>query len=402
MDPAVLDAAVDAAREELVALCADLVAARSVTPPGDTRAAAAVVRAFLQGAGLAVEEAPASAVHDNLVVRTAGAVPGRHLVLNGHLDTMESGDESAWSVPPLALTRRDGRLYGLGMGNMKGGVAALCLATAVLARHAADRAGAVTLTVVSDEVVFGEHGSAHLLATRPDLVGDGLLSAEGPGWMRLAVAEKGTAWIRLTATGKGGHASAVQVGRSAVTRLAAAVTAVDALNGRTAALPSELAGLGLDPEDQGVRLTANVGTIAGGTVPNQIARSATAEVDLRLPPGLDLAAAEAAVAEAAGVAPGVTWERMKGWDPNWTAGDDPLVAAVAQAAAAVRGAAPDFAVRLPGSDASRWRARGVAAVCYGPQPTFSAGVDDHAVEQDVVDCAKVYARAALAFCGGGA
>jgi succinyl-diaminopimelate desuccinylase len=51
---------------------------------------------------------------------------------------------------------------------------------------------------------------------------------------------------------------------------------------------------------------------------------------------------------------------------------------------------------LPGSDARRWRELGVPAVCYGPQPTLSAGVDDYANEQDVVDCAKIYARTALA------
>jgi succinyl-diaminopimelate desuccinylase len=68
----------------------------------------------------------------------------------------------------------------------------------------------------------------------------------------------------------------------------------------------------------------------------------------------------------------------------------------AAAVEAVRGAQPPFVVRLPGSDARRWRDLGVPAVCYGPQPTLSAGVDDYVNEQDVVDCAKVYARAALA------
>jgi succinyl-diaminopimelate desuccinylase len=52
-------------------------------------------------------------------------------------------------------------------------------------------------------------------------------------------------------------------------------------------------------------------------------------------------------------------------------------------------------VRLPGSDARRWRDLGVPSVCYGPQPMLSAGIDDYANEQDVVDCAKIYARTAL-------
>ena len=56
-------------------------------------------------------------------------------------------------------------------------------------------------------------------------------------------------------------------------------------------------------------------------------------------------------------------------------------------------------VRLPGSDARRWRNLGVPAACYGPQPTLSAGVDDYANERDVLDCAKVYARTCVRLMG---
>ena len=60
----------------------------------------------------------------------------------------------------------------------------------------------------------------------------------------------------------------------------------------------------------------------------------------------------------------------------------------------------EVVVRLPGSDARRWRDLGVPAVCYGPQPTLSSGVDDYSSEQDLVDCVKVYARAALMLMDG--
>ena len=72
---------------------------------------------------------------------------------------------------------------------------------------------------------------------------------------------------------------------------------------------------------------------------------------------------------------------------------------MSDAVTAVRGAPPRPVVRLPGSDARRWRDLGVPAICYGPQPTLSSGIDDNALEQDLIDCAKVYARAALALMG---
>ena len=112
---------------------------------------------------------------------------------------MEASDESAWTVPIMQLTRRDGRLYGLGMGNMKGALAAMCLATAVLHRHRNAWSGRLSMTAVSDEVMFGERGAVFLLRARPDLAGDFLISGEGPGFMDFAVAEKGLLWLDIEA-----------------------------------------------------------------------------------------------------------------------------------------------------------------------------------------------------------
>jgi succinyl-diaminopimelate desuccinylase len=58
-----------------------------------------------------------------------------------------------------------------------------------------------------------------------------------------------------------------------------------------------------------------------------------------------------------------------------------------------------YAIRLPASDASRWRRAGVAALCYGPQPTWSAGIDDYAEEDEVLRCASLYTLTALEFLG---
>lgn len=387
--------------EALVALCRDLVRAPSVNPPGDTRQAASVVARFLAAHGIEPEVVAVADTMPSVVATVCGEGRGPHLVLNGHLDTMEVGDKELWSVPPLDLTERDGRLYGLGMGNMKGAVAAMAHAFCLLARHRDRWPGTVTFTAVADEVVFGDNGAAQLLAARPELTGDALLSGEGPGWMRLAVAEKGVLWLELRATGDGGHSSGAEPGQTAIARLARLVSAVDELGGAAPPLPDELRrgreGMADDPSDPGRRLTVNVGTIRGGTFTSQLPREAVAEVDVRLPPGVTMEAFERRVMELCQRVERTSIRRIKGWDPNWTALDDPFVGAVRAAVADVRGAPPVPVVRLPASDASRWRARGVPAVCYGPQPTLSAGIDDYADRADVIDCAKVYLTAALRY-----
>lgn len=392
-------AELDGRRDELMDLCAALVAAPSVTPPGDTRGVADVLTDYLGAQGLDVDQISRDDDKPNLLARCEGRPGGRHLVWNGHMDTMEPGDESSWTVPVYELTRSAGRLYGLGMGNMKGAVAAMAVALGVLARHRDEWTGTLTVTFVSDEVCFGDAGSAHLLEARPDLAADGLLSGEGPGWMRLALAEKGMVWLRLSARDRGGHASGAQRGATAVVRLAAALVALDSLNDHVTSPPVDLAALLDGADTAGLRLSINAGTVAAGTVPNQIARHAEAVIDVRLPPGVTMADVDRLATDTVPASLRVEIETVKGWEANWTGVHDPLAQMVQRAATAVRGRPATAAVRLPASDASRWRALGVPAVCYGPQPTASAGVNDYAEEADVLDCAKIYALTVLDYCG---
>ncbi|MFD2183292.1 M20 family metallopeptidase [Rhodoplanes azumiensis] len=394
--PTIVDAEIDAARETLVDLCAALVAAPSMSPPGHTAGVAPIVERVLDAGGVASERAFCDPDAPNIVAHVDGAGTGPQVVFNAHMDTMQAGDETRWTVPILTQTRRDGRLYGLGMGNMKGALAAMCLATTVLARHRDRFRGRLTMTAVCDEVMFGERGAVHLLAARPDVHGDYLISGEGPGWMELAVAEKGLLWLDVVVRGDGGHSSRALTGRTAVAKLAALLSRIDPINSLYATVPPEIGAVTGGPDNAGLRVSLSAGTVAAGGVRSLIATTARAEIDVRLPPGVTAHEIEARVREAAEGDPDVTVTAVKAWDANWTALDDPLTLAAVAAATAVRGRAPRFVVRLPGSDARRWRALGVPAICYGPQPTLSAGVDDFAFEQDVVDCAKVYARTALA------
>ncbi|RAI44853.1 peptidase M20 [Rhodoplanes roseus] len=372
-----------------------------MSPPGHTAGVAPIVETFLSAGGVASERVFCDPDAPNIVAHVDGVGTGRQVVFNAHMDTMQAGDESRWTVPILTQTRRGGRLYGLGMGNMKGALAAMCLATTVLARHREKLRGRLTMTAVCDEVMFGERGAVHLLGARPDVHGDFLISGEGPGFMELAIAEKGLLWLDVEVKGDGGHSSRALTGRTAVARLAAILGRIDQINSMYATVPLEITGVTGGENNAGLRVSLSAGTISGGGVRSLIATQARAEIDVRLPPGVTAAEIEQRVREAANRDPDVTVTAVKAWDANWTALDHPLTLATVEAVRTVRGAAPAFVVRLPGSDARRWRDLGVPAICYGPQPTLSAGTDDFAYEQDVVDCAKVYARTALGLLNGG-
>jgi succinyl-diaminopimelate desuccinylase len=281
------------------------------------------------------------------------------------------------------------------MGNMKGALAAMCLATAVLHRHRDAWSGRLSMTAVSDEVMFGERGAVFLLRSRPDLAGDFLISGEGPGFMDFAVAEKGLLWVDIEVRGPAGHSSRALAGKTAVMKLAALLARLDAINDLYATPPAELTGVTGGEDNAGLRVSLNAGTIAAGTVRSQIATKARAQLDIRIPPGITAKDIEDRICRECAGDLDTTVAVTKVWDANWAALQNPLVGELANAAEAVRGRRPSYVVRLPGSDARRWRDLGVPAVCYGPQPTLSAGIDDYANEQDVVDCAKIYARTAL-------
>ena len=129
-------------RDRILNCARRLIAVQSPNPPGDTHAVAAVaaelIRALAPGAAVSLYRT--SETVGNLVAVVRGTGPGRQperrLVLSGHLDTYPLGDAAGWAVAPFAGEVRDGRLYGRGAADMKGGIAASIVALAALATHA--------------------------------------------------------------------------------------------------------------------------------------------------------------------------------------------------------------------------------------------------------------------------
>lgn len=145
----------------------------------------------------------------------------------------------------------------------------------------------------------------------------------------------------------------------------------------------------------GQRLLASAGILNAGSVRSLIPPKASARFDIRLPPGITMSNLKASLESLAREIPGTKLSYPKGWDASWEPLRSDFTTKFGAIVEHVRGKAPRHVVRLLGSDARHWRDRGVPAVCFGPQPTLSAGVDDYANEQDVVDCAKIYAIAAV-------
>lgn len=211
-------------RADPVALTRELVRIDSRNPalaadgPGE-RAAALALRSALESWGLHVDIHEAAPGRPNIVAR-AGRAGGRSLMLNGHLDVV--GVEGM-THPPFGALERNGKLYGRGCADMKGGLAAMCAAAARAAARGI--AGEVIVAAVVDE----EHtsiGTRELM--RRGVRADAAIVGE-PTRLSIMPAHKGFAWIEVEVRGRAAHGSRHELGIDAILEAAAILGELDHL-----------------------------------------------------------------------------------------------------------------------------------------------------------------------------
>ena len=222
-------------QDEVVDLCRELIRFDTSNPTSNERAAAEWVAAQLADVGLEptlLESAPGRA---NVVARWAGADPSLPaLLVHGHLDVVPA-DSADWTVDPFGGEIRDGCLWGRGAVDMKDMDAMTLAVVRDWARQGRRPPRDVVLAFVADEEAGGSFGARWLVDNHPELfegcteaiseVGGFSQTIGGRRLYLVEAAEKGMAWLRITARGRAGHGSMVQDDNAVVT-LAEAVARV--------------------------------------------------------------------------------------------------------------------------------------------------------------------------------
>lgn len=225
--------------DDVVRLAADLVRFDTTNFGGGEsrgeRPAAEYAVAALAEVGIdarLLESAPGRA---NVVARVPGADPALPaLLVHGHLDVVPAV-AADWQVDPFAGEIRDGMLWGRGTIDMKGACAITLATVRALARAGARPRRDVVLAFLADEEDTGAYGAGWLVEKHPDLfTGVSAAVSESGGFAvpagastvyPVAVGERGSAWMRLTARGTAGHASKVN-SDNAVRHLVAALARI--------------------------------------------------------------------------------------------------------------------------------------------------------------------------------
>ncbi|MBI3750194.1 MAG: ArgE/DapE family deacylase [Chloroflexi bacterium] len=217
-----------------------LVRVPSVT--GDELAVQDVMAAQLASFGCAVERLdrdPAAFARDDpewpgaemsrdalpIVLGRLGRSGGRRVLLVGHVDVVPPGDPATWHHDPWAADLEDGRIYGRGAVDMKGGVTSILAAVrAIRETGLAERLEGelLVVSVPSEE----DGGQGMLAAIRAGAVGDLAIITE-PSDLDVVIAHAGALTFRLTVPGRAAHASVRREGISALDNLVTLIRALE-------------------------------------------------------------------------------------------------------------------------------------------------------------------------------
>lgn len=379
-------------RGDALALTRALVAIDSRNPslapdaPGEGPVARALAD-ILTDWGFRVDLLEAAPGRPNVVARIGGGNGGRSLLLNGHLDTV--GVEGMTHAP-FAPDERDGRLFGRGSADMKGGIAAMCTAAWRAAQR--DLGGEVVVAAVVDEE-FASLGTRALLEA--GVRADAAIVTE-PTRLAVCPAHRGFAWCDVTVHGRAAHGSRYDIGVDAIAHAAQLVGELDAYQRDTlVARTHPLLG----------HASLHAGTIQGGSGISTYPERCVVSFERRTLPGERGAEFAREVAAAcdrvraripgfrAEVAPGLVQE------PNDVPLDHPIVTALA-AATRARGLAGSVEGLSCWTDAALLSAAGIPAVCFGPGDIALAhAAEEHVPVDEVARATDVLTTVILDWCG---
>lgn len=202
----------------------------SLTPGADGEAEiGSFIAKELRTSGMDVEVQPVANGRANIIGVVEGTQKGRTLMLCGHMDTVGV----AGMKSPFDPVHKDGRIYGRGSQDMKGGLAAMIAAATHFASTGGLRSGRLVLAAVIDE----EYGSIGAEALVTKVKANAAVVGE-PTDMKIALGHKGFEWVEVTTEGIAAHGSRPADGRDAIMRMGRILSRLEKLDRELQARPS--------------------------------------------------------------------------------------------------------------------------------------------------------------------
>lgn len=375
--------------DQLTQLLSDLVAIDSTNPdlvPGGAGEAeiARYISDWMEKAGLEVQVIEAAPGRPNVVGIARGQGGGRALILNGHMDTVGAGE----MPKPHAPTVKDGRLYGRGAYDMKGGLAA-CMWAAAEARKRGLR-GDVIVQAVADE----EYASVGTAAIAPRFEAEGAIVAEFTE-LKVILAHKGFVWLEVETAGKAAHGSRPDLGVDAIIKMGHVLAAIERLQGKLRQKTVHpLLGSG----------SIHASLIKGGRELSSYPDQCVLWVERRTIPGETPESVEAELTRILDTlrSEDASFNAVlrRGLDrmPLETPPDSVIGRSIQAAAASVLGHVPQTAGVPFWTDAALLSAAGIPSLLFGPSGAGAHAAEEWVDLKSVESCAQVYLQTAINVC----
>lgn len=424
----------DAHSDEVVELTQNLIAIPSVNPKFDSEASPHgeanvqdYIAEFLSQLGMEPTVYEVSDGRPNLYTPLDPSTD-RTIAFNGHVDVVPAGDPQSWSSPPFGGAISNGRVYGRGAMDMKGGIASSLLALKALREVGFAIDGRVGMHTVVDEEAggFGTRNLLSRIGPAPDSVIVGEPSNE-----EIQIAAGGLDWVRVTIRGRSGHAgwrfaeiypqpfdSAEREVASSINAIDLATNFLDAVNG----LEKQWASAKIHPLLPPGITTISPGVIRGGSGlddqglpalfnnPAVIPDSVAVDFDLKFLPGEDGSVRQEFERFVSNWAqqhpwtsehpPIVKWELADLRFPSMdTPVDNPLVTHLSKSVEAT-GDSPCITGFPAVADSAFYAAAGSAAVIYGPKGAGIHGPDEWVSIESLKRVSRNLSLTALTFLDG--
>jgi len=259
-----------ASEAEIIGILTNLIRIPSENPPGLEKECTEHIVRQLRDWGIDVEVIREPFEQRPQAVAIYGTGQNPILVLNGHVDVVPAGDRDAWEVEPYSGIVKEGKLFGRGAADMKGGLTAAMLTLKTLKQTNFRLKGTLMVQFAVGEET-AEPGTRKLV--EKGFTGNWAIVLEPTG-LRVATSVKGLAWYKISVRGQSCHASRPWLGRNAVVKACQIIHAMNSYNRLLRARTHRLLG----------RALATVTMINGGDKENVIPGTCDFVVDRRILP----------------------------------------------------------------------------------------------------------------------
>ncbi|MEO8883585.1 MAG: acetylornithine deacetylase/succinyl-diaminopimelate desuccinylase family protein [Devosia sp.] len=415
---------IERGRDDLIALTQDLVRIPTLNPPGEYYSdICAYLDTRLQAKGFLTELIRAKGTPGdsdkyprwNIIARREGRTPGECLHFNSHIDVVLAGQ--GWTFDPFGAELKDGKIYGRGTCDMKGGLATSIIAAEAFIDVYPDFSGAIEISGTADEETGGFGGVAYLAERgffSPDRV-QHVIIPEPLNKDRVCLGHRGVWWAEIETKGRIAHGSMPFLGDSAIRHMGAVLAEIEdtlypALEKKHTAMPV------VPPQAR--QSTMNINSLHGGLDEPEggftgfpspvVADSARMVIDRRYlieESGAEVKQEIVDVLERVkSRRPTFRYELKEMWQvsPTLTDRQAPIVRAVSAAIGEVLGLAPEYVVSPGTYDQKHIDRIGKLKNCiaYGPGILDLAHQpDEYVAVDDMIDSAKVMALTLLQLLG---